>query len=164
MTANEVLSLLNERLSYEKETGYFRWLINRGGKARAGCIAGKRNSAGHVQIMVGDKLYLAHRLAWLAEYGRWPTEIDHINGIKNDNRLCNLREATRIQNLANRPAPKNNTSGMKGVSWHKKQRQWVAGMTINGKKKYLGGFDDAKEAQRAFQDFARSRFGEFYHS
>jgi len=86
-------------------------------------------------------------------------EIDHINGDKLDNRRENLRSATRSQNMMNSGKPKNNTSGHKGVSWHR--NKWEARIIINGKKKHLGCFEDKEEAAKAYKEAAEKYFGEF---
>jgi len=79
------------------------------------------------------KQHKAHRLIWLYVYGEMPKEIDHINGDRQDNRLENLRSVTRSQNQFNKAMAQNNTSGYRGVSWHKKSQQWVIRVCANGK-------------------------------
>lgn len=117
-----------------------------------GIPAGCRRGNGYVGINVGGKQYYAHRIAWLFTHGRWPSEdIDHINRDKQDNRIVNLREATRSQNQRNHPLTAANKSGHKGVRWNKQARRWVAFMRINKKPKHLGSFtrlEDAVEARR----------------
>ena len=114
---------LRRLLSYDPKTGDFRWRVSRGGGVRAGDLAGTLHSGGYWQIYVNNRLYLAHRLAWLYVYGKWPDKgIDHKNGIRTDNRICNLREATASQNGANKGRLTRNTSGFKGVSWISKDQ------------------------------------------
>lgn len=93
---------LRELLTYDPETGEFRWRYTRGCRAR-GQIAGTVTCLGYLTIAIDGRKYKAHRLAWLHVHGEWPyPEIDHINRIKLDNRLVNLRRATRAENNANR--------------------------------------------------------------
>lgn len=93
---------------------------------------------------------MAHRLAWFYTYGRWPTQdIDHINEVKNDNRFCNLREATRAQNMQNVRKHKHNTSGLKGVCWHSQRKRWRAFIFLDRKQKHLGLFDTKEDAYAA---------------
>ncbi len=80
-----------------------------------------------------------HRLAWLYMYGEWPVgDIDHINGIRDDNRLINLRSVSRQENLRNRRTGRNNTSGVMGVNWDKSLGKWRSSIGIGGKTKHLG--------------------------
>ena len=88
-------------------------------------------------------------------------ETDHINGNKLDNRLCNLRIATRDQNMYNKRAYKNNTSGYKGVCWKKENERWVAQINIGRKRVCLGYFDDAIAAAQAYDAAASEHYGEF---
>lgn len=117
INSNELRALL----TYDKDTGVFRRNTSSGGQ-EIGSIAGTISKYGYIRIRIKNKAYFAHRLAWLYEYGVWPeNEIDHINGEKSDNRLINLREASRSGNNHNKNI-KNSASGVKGVSWSKKIR------------------------------------------
>jgi len=87
------------------------------------------------------KTLLAHRVAWAVHYGKWPDQVDHINGDKTDNRLCNLREVTASENLRNCKKAKDNTSGHIGVYWEPLRRKWRADITTNRKTKCLGRFN-----------------------
>ena len=94
---------LKSILSYDPETGLFTWLVQKGARALVGSIAGTIRNNGYLKINIDKQLYYAHRLAHLYMTGEWPkNHIDHINGIKNDNHWCNLREATYSQNNKNR--------------------------------------------------------------
>ena len=77
-------------------------------------------------------------------------EMDHINGNPTDNRLCNLRLATRAQNLVNTKARKN-SSGIKGVSWYAAGKKWRAQIKVNGKTHYLGAYSSKEEAAEKYQ-------------
>ena len=98
---------LRRILTYNPETGGFRWAVDRGcnaNRVKAGTIAGSVKDNGYVAIKIGRTFYKAHRLAWFLGTGEWPApdiEIDHINRVRGDNRLCNLRPVTRIGNQAN---------------------------------------------------------------
>jgi HNH endonuclease/AP2 domain len=155
---------LKELLHYNPETGIFTWLMKPSPQANrisADNIAGHINVEGYFVIGIDGKVYKAHRLAWFYMAGVWPNQIDHINGIRNDNRWCNLRLVKKSQNALNRGENKNNTSGIKGVSWYKKYEKWVAQIGKNKKRINLGYFDTKEEAHAAYCEAAIKYFGEF---
>lgn len=142
---------LKERLSYCHESGLFTWKIQFN-NVILGSIAGTKNSNGHVQIRIYGKRIFAHKLAWAFVYGKFPNGmIDHINGIRSDNRISNLRVVNSSENAHNQRNPSKRTkSGYLGVSWVSSRKKWQAGLGINGKYKFLGLFDDPKIAHQAY--------------
>lgn len=145
---------LEQWLSYEPETGVFLWRMQRG-KASAGRVAGSVNNKGYRMIGIGGKCHQAHRLAWLWVHGAWPSnDLDHVNQIKDDNRIANLREATASENMQNRSLHANNSSGYRGVHWHKGTGRWEAQIRIDGRLKYLGRFSTKEAAYAAYQTAA----------
>lgn len=149
-------------LDYNPETGVFTWRVGRSGTARVGSIAGRVDSGGYIQIAIYGRRYQAHRLAWLIIHGVWPEKhIDHINGKPRDNRLCNLRLATQSENLCNTKRRSDNTSGLKGVSWHNASKKWRARIAIYRQTKVLGYFATPEEAHAAYCNAARELHGEF---
>ena len=158
LTQKELLSVLD----YDKNSGIFTWKTDRNGGAVAGDVAGCLTKKGYIQIRVLGSRYFAHRLAWLAVYGKFPSEfLDHKNNNKQDNRICNLREATRNQNMQNRPTFSNNTSGLKGARFESHCNKWRAQIYLNGKNKHLGLFDTAEEAHSAYCSAAKLHYKEF---
>lgn len=153
-------------LEYCADTGEFKWLprddVGRAWNARyAGKIAG-RNTNGYRVIAINRKAYYAHRLAWVYVTGEWPkSDIDHINLNKSDNRLCNLREASRSQNSQNTPIRARNTCGLKGVTWHKKDKKWQAQIMVGRKPMYLGSYKTPNEAHDAYVEASRLYHREF---
>ncbi len=155
---------LQQVLTYNSYSGLFKW--NRAGGSggslhvagdTAGCI-----SRGYIVIWVDDKLYLAHRLAWLYVTGEWPKRgIDHWDTDKSNNSWGNLRSATQSQNLANQRISPVNTSGFKGVCWHKLGKKWMAQIKVDGRHIYLGLFETAEEAHAVYVAAAEHHFGEF---
>jgi hypothetical protein len=112
------LDKLKQLLEYNPETGLFIWKVATAHRTLVGTIAGSVNCSGYVRLQIAGKLYQAHRLAWLYMTGSLPKEhIDHVNGIKQDNRWCNLREASNGQNQQNQKLQKNNTVGVKGLTY-----------------------------------------------
>lgn len=145
------LSRLKELLHYCQETGLFVRLVSTSSNAKVGDVAGRKHSRGYWHIGIDGKDYLAHRLAWLYMTGAWPTnQIDHINGVRDDNRISNLRGATNAENQQNTALRDDNTSGFMGVSWFRERGKWHARITIAGKDKHLGYFDTPEDAHEAY--------------
>ncbi len=158
LTAEEAGDLLD----YNPETGEFRWKVTKGSTAKAGQLTGSLHAKGYLTIRVNYRLYLAHRLAWLIVTGEWPKrQIDHRDTNKANNRFLNLREASNGQNQANIPTKRNNTSGRKGVSWSVEKNKWEAHTRADGKKKFLGYFDDLEDASLAYKNAHIENYGQF---
>jgi hypothetical protein len=138
---------------YDSETGLFVRRVKRG-KWQAGSPAGFVMSGGYIGLRIDGTYYKAHRLAWLYVHGAHPTsEIDHINGVTNDNRLCNLRDASRSANEINKhDAQSNNlSSGLRGVSWERQRSLWRARLSLNGKVHHSSFHATADEAHAAYR-------------
>lgn len=153
---------LRELLSYDEETGEFVWRVRRGGRAYAGTVAGTVMKIGYRHIRIGGKFHYAHRLAWFYVHGRWPThQIDHVDRDRQNNRISNLREATNAENGRNSIAAPRNTSGFKGVSWHRNCEKWKAQIKYNGRQMHIGLFDSAEAAHDAYAIKAKKLHGKF---
>lgn len=138
---------LKELLHYDSEIGIFTWAKS---GAKKGNIAGNINRRGYRRIWIDDKQYKASRLAWLYMEGYWPEhEVDHRNRIKHDDRWENLRHVSRQCNIRNRYIQNNNKSGITGVCWKKRDKKWMAHITISGKNIYLGYFNSRFDAAKA---------------
>lgn len=152
---------LKRLFSYDPETGLFTRLIGRKGVA-AGAIAGAVMLNGYIAIGIKPKKYLAHRLAWFYHYGEWPEKmLDHVNGNKSDNRICNLRPCDKSKNACNSKLQINNKSGVKGVCWHKAMKKWHVQLRFEGKQHNLGFFDSLEEAARFVRQAREQHHGEF---
>ncbi|MDU9398106.1 HNH endonuclease [Pseudomonas sp. zfem003] len=152
---------LKKQLSYDPETGVFTWAIRKQ-KVKLGSTAGKVKPNGYVEIRVNLVSYFAHRLAWLYMTGEWPEhDIDHINRNPNDNRFCNLRMATRSQNLCNVGPRSNSTTGVRGVDFHKATGKFRARIRFDGRRVDLGLFPTLEEAEQAYLSAQKLNHGEF---
>lgn len=145
-------------LDYDPETGVFRWKISNRGHRKAGDVAGSRVGRGtYRRVKINQQEYAAHRLAWAMMYGEDPgDEIDHINGDPSDNRIANLRPATRQQNCQN--------IGAAGVRFEPDRQRWLARICVNGRQKNLGRYLARDDAERAYRAAASLHFGEFARS
>jgi HNH endonuclease len=142
---------LKRQLHYDPETGLFTWLISNKNNVKIGDTAGSYDMYGYLTIRIHYKSYKCHRLAWLYVYGVFPNVyLDHINRIKNDNRIINLRAVTAQQNQFNTKTRFDSTSGYTGVSFRKDRKKYTAYIHVNGRKKNLGCFKEAQDAHNAY--------------
>ena len=160
---------LKSILDYNPHTGVFTWKVSFRNNIKIGQIAGclwidKRNpDSKYYQIVITGKQYKLHRLAYFYITNIDPTEkdIDHINGNSLDNRFENLRLATNADNNKNKKKHKNNKSGYKGVSWHKRIKKWQAEIQVNNKQIPLGYYTNKFYAALVYARAAKKYFGEF---
>lgn len=140
---------LKRMLAYDPVTGLFSWLINRKGSALVGAVAGNQTKVGYVHIKVNNRRYAAHRLAWLYMTGEWPlSQIDHISGVKSDNRWWNLRDVSVAINNQNRHrANKNNSTSILGV-YAGRSGGFSASITRDFITYDFGTFDTADAAKK----------------
>lgn len=157
-------SYLKECLDYSLDTGTFTWKTRpiehfktdnsqKLWNARfSNKDIGSLHCDGYFVIRLGGKNYLSHRIAWLYVHGCFPeNQIDHVNGIRTDNRLINLRPANNAENAQNeRKARLNNKSGFLGVSWNRDNKKFRARIITNGKSKHLGYFESPEEAHENY--------------
>jgi hypothetical protein len=152
---------LHETFNYNPDTGLFfrKRKISNITKIDKPLLAGAKS--GRISIHINGKIYRAHKLAWLYVYGEWPQEIDHINNDGTDNRICNLRKATRSENTCNRRTQVNNKSGHKGVSWCKSKNKWDARIGVENKIITLGRFEKIEDAIAAVNNARQKHHGNF---
>lgn len=155
-------SRLKEIFSYDAENGLFTRVVTRSGRALSGSIVGNKLQKGYLGVKIDGSHYKLHRLAWLYVYGEFPTDqIDHINGIKDDNRIENLRAVNNSENQRNKRIQKNNNTGTHGVSWCSHRNKWRARVNKpDGTRVCLGRFSDIEKAIRA-RKAAEIKYG--YH-
>jgi hypothetical protein len=128
------ISLINQLLDYDPVTGLFRWKVAKANRVKVGSIAGSIRNDGYLEIRINYCSYMAHRLAYYIVTGDQPPEVDHKNGIRNDNRIINLRAANSKLNSNNHKKQKRNKSGVTGIGWHKRDNCWETYYSVNGKQ------------------------------
>lgn len=156
-TASLTQSRLKELLHYDLESGAFTRAKAVNNRTKAGEVAGRLNADGYVAISVDGVTHVAHRLAFLWVTGEYPSrdaQVDHINGIRNDNRWSNLRKVSAQENQHNRHHADRfagRTSKRLGVSFKDRGRsRWEANIRVNGRLVYLGRFASEEEASNAY--------------
>lgn len=142
--------------------GQLFWKISPHPRIKIGTPAGSYTS-GYIHIELLKRLWKAHRIVWIMHFGDIPDGhvVDHVNGIGTDNRIENLRLATRQENCINSRKRKNTKSIYKGVSWHKGQRKWNAVIQVDGVRHHIASFDTEEEAHKAYCEVAEMIFGKF---
>lgn len=150
---------LKEYLEYRD--GHLWWIKKSARCIKIGQQFGSCHDKGYRQGWFKGKMYKEHRLIWLIVYGRLPDkDLDHINGVKDDNRIGNLREATKSENLYNKKGI-GGSSKYKGVSFNKQLQKYVAYASLNKKRYHLGTFECEIAAAKAYDEFANRNFGNY---
>jgi AP2 domain. len=153
---------LRSIIRYDPKSGVFTSIVNRR-HWKVGTVVGTTNGAGYRQIWIDGTVYLAHRLAVLYMVGILPKKlVDHKNGIRSDNRWCNLRPCTQQQNHQNSGMQSHNTSGVKGVHFETRRGLWVAKAKVLGKRHFIGYFEKLEDAALARQTYCKELHGKFY--
>ena len=145
------LKRLNELIEYDAENGVLTWKVDRSHNTKAGDTCGYSNNKDRQVVEIDGTGYFSHRVIWKMMHGEISKSmtIDHINGNPSDNRLINLRCVSFQENSKNKRMPKNNTSGVIGVSWQKASQVWRAVIGLNGGKIFLGEFKIKQDAIKA---------------
>ena len=140
------ISEIKKVLSYEKDTGLFRWDERLSNRIHLGDTAGSDHGNGYLSIGMHGRKYFCHRLAFAITFGRWPDQVDHINGNRSDNRWVNLRDVSHLENHRNQRMRKNNKSGVMGVHWTDREKRWVATINTPSGQSCLGYFKCKEKA------------------
>ena len=157
ITADYIRGILN----YDASSGALTWRLPRSKNIHEGSRADCFDSKGYTRVRINGKYMKAHRLAWIHVYGQWPEgHLDHANGVRNDNRICNLRLANFQQNARNFKKMNDGKAPYKGITYNKSSRKWQA--QLGGvERKYLGVFLNPDDAARAYDKAATDAYGEF---
>jgi len=151
-------SILHELFSYQD--GKLIWKKSGNGRT-VGDEAGMITEKGYRRVKVNGDLHMAHRLVWAYHFDSVPNYIDHIDGNKLHNAISNLRSATKVENGRNISLRKDNTSGVKGVYWAKREQKWAAELSVNKQIKRLGYFDDIELADLVVTEARNKYHGAF---
>jgi len=147
---------------FEYRDGDLHWKSRPPNLASRGTVAGYKNTKDlYWRVAVQGKMYLKHRLVFLYHHSDLPKYVDHINGNREDNRIENLRLATRFENARNARLPRHNTSGIKGVFKAKKDKNWTCSLRTNKKLKTIGGFQTQESAQEFMELWREMAHGQF---
>lgn len=146
MSKTSNFDFLFEYLRYNETKGEFTWIKRPNKNIHLHTRAGTKNSAGYRVISLFGKRYLEHRLAWFYVHGEMPKhEIDHINQIRDDNRISNLRQVTHSENQRNKTRKDSRVDEI-GIWWCRRRKRYIAEISLNGKKVYQKSFKDIDEA------------------
>ena len=161
----EMNEYIRENLRYDLETGHLWWIKPSENGVRTprnlNKPVGTLHHEGYFRIKILSTNMSCHRTAWFLYYGHWPKGfLDHINGVKTDNRVENLRLATNKENLRNQKSRKG-SSKYKGVSWQKGNQKWRSCITVNERKEHLGYYASEEAAAYAYDKAAREQFGDY---
>jgi hypothetical protein len=147
---------------YDPNTGFFTRLLKRSNACKMEPRRGILQSQGYYKVYIHPRRYYAHQLAWLYVYGKFPEgELDHVNRDYSDNRIANLRQASRQQNSINQKLRSDNRSGYKGVTWREDCGKWLVQISKDRRDYYLGLFANIIDAAKAYDNAAFRLYGTF---
>lgn len=154
--------LLEELFDYDPITGILTWKKSRSNRIKIGSVVGYKNPAGYLQVRIEGKLWMVHRIVWIRQTGKTPSnEIDHIDGCRDNNSWRNLRDVTKSVNMQNRKkADKDSRTGILGVTFDKQRKKFRAQLTMNGEKVLNKIFNTAEEAGEAYS-LAKEKYHNF---
>lgn len=151
MTSPIAANDLKEIISYDPASGGFLWKVSRSKKVKVGARIGSWDLYGYQTVRIDGRSYKLHRLAWLYMTGEWPVgDVDHINGVRHDNRFSNLRDVPRGQNLENRRAANPGKKSGLPLGVHRERYAFSARISRDNCSIVLGHFPTPEEASAAY--------------
>ncbi len=151
--------ILHELFDYRD--GELFWKVSKAIRVKVGDCAGGISGSGYKYIKIDGKSYSCHRLIFCMIHGYLPKEIDHIDGNPLNNRIENLREVNHSDNLKNTKLQSNNKSGVKGVYWHKGNKNWCVNIVVDKKYVYIGSYNSLEKATLAAYSARNKYHGEY---
>ena len=146
---------------FECKDGVLHWKNRAPNLLHYGTIAGHLDNCGYMRTKIKGKFYLNHRLIFLMHHGYFPEIVDHIDGNKINNKIENLRKATKSENCLNKKVRIDSCLKIKNVRWYKSSKKWAVAITINKKRKHIGYFKDLELAELVAQEATNKFYGEF---
>ena len=146
---------------FEYKDGNLYWK-NPVQKQNRGKVVGFDSGHGYKRVDIKGKQYNVHRIVFFMHYGYFPKMVDHIDGNGANNAIENLREADYSKNNFNSVYKCKNKSGYRSVFFHNQRNKWCVSMTINGKHKFFGSYDDVELAGLVAEEARRKYHGEFF--
>lgn len=137
---------LKRVIEYNPDTGEFYWRVKASKNIAVGSLAGSVNAQNYWQIRLYGKVWLGHRLAWVYVFGRWPSQIDHIDRDRRNNRISNLREVSGTDNQLNRGIQANNKTGHRGIHYSDRRREYVLQLSLKGTRVHCSYHKDIEDA------------------
>ena len=160
MENKSLFALAHETFHYQNGVLYWK---KPGQKRVVGAMAGHIRPDGYFRVRFAGKSHQRSRIVWLMHHGYMTDlEIDHINRVRNDDRIENLREANHFENTQNRGLAKNSTTGHTGVYYNKRDKTWFARVFMDGEHLHVGCFKNKEDAIAARAEKAKKLRGEFY--
>jgi hypothetical protein len=162
MNSSEITQSYIKSIFYY-ENGNLFWKIKKSKKTVIGTKAGTKTAKldDYKRVRMDKKDYLLHRIVFLYHFGYLPKYVDHIDGIKTNNLIENLRECDQSENMCNVKKLTTNSSGIKGVSWRKDTSKWRARVRFRNKEFFIGYFDDLQTAENSARLFREELHKEF---
>jgi hypothetical protein len=157
-----ILSATDLHALFEYKDGDLFWKVSAGhGRIKPGTRAGVLHSNGYKSVRIQNVMIKQHRVIFVMFHGRIPFYVDHVDGNPSNNRIENLREATAAENTRNSFKQSRNSSGAKGVYWHKVKQKWIASCCVDNSLKHIGYFEEKQKAVEAVRAFREEHHGEF---
>ncbi len=153
---------LRQLFTYDPVTGIVRWAVSRAARIKVGDEAATKHDSGYKRVMVNNRNLYVHRIAWAITHGEFPEQIDHINGIRSDNRLVNLRGVTNLENCHNKCVQRQTNAGVPNVYFDKRYGTYKASVSANKSFYHLGCFKTLEEATKAVAE-GRMKYQSHYY-